>query len=207
MTPRYRKYLFRAVILALACVLASAIVAPSAAAAQGGRIDRRIIARAQAVSGDRFQVFTRTPGGVNVFAVTAPSAGMLRAIDDGFTALFAVSRRHGYRARLDYSAYTVFIARADRVRDSRGAYSPDVAVGAGQYAGSAYDQGGFIYAAGMVLEFNHGVFLIAEHQRDLRRVSDVVRYEGEHLVLYHNDPALYQRTADHSRGGGHPILQ
>jgi hypothetical protein len=34
-----------------------------------------------------------------------------------------------------------------------------------------------------------------------------VRYEGEHLVLYHNDRRRYQRTFDHSKGGSHPILQ
>ena len=39
------------------------------------------------------------------------------------------------------------------------------------------------------------------------KVSNVVRYEGEHLVLYHNDRQKYRETADHSRGGGHPILQ
>ena len=50
-------------------------------------------------------------------------------------------------------------------------------------------------------------FVIAEHTRDLNRVSDVVRYEGEHLVLYHNDRRRYSQTADHSQGGGHPILQ
>ena len=207
MTPRYRKYLFRTLIVALLCALtaASDVVSPRADAQ--GRIDRRIMARAVAVTGDRFQVYTMTPGGVRVFAVTPPRAEMLRAIDDGLAELFAISRRHGYGARLYHSAYTVFIARPDRVRDSRGAYSPDIAVGSGQYAGSVYDQGGFVYAAGMVLEFRQGVFLIAEHERDLRRVRDVVRYEGEHLILYHNDPALYQKTADHSRGGGHPILQ
>jgi hypothetical protein len=34
-----------------------------------------------------------------------------------------------------------------------------------------------------------------------------VRFEGEHLVLYFNDRALFNRTADHSTGGFHPILQ
>ena len=69
------------------------------------------------------------------------------------------------------------------------------------------DQGGFVYAAGMVISFNPGAFIIAEHTRDLNRVSDVVRFEGEHIVLYQNDRRRYQQTADHSRGGGHPILQ
>lgn len=203
---RYKRYLFPALLVSLISTVMLAGGMVNRAGAQG-RTEQLIQARAQSVTGDRFPVFTTTPRGARIYAVSQPRAEMLRAIDEGLTELFSVARRHGYRERLEYSAYTVYIARPDRTRDSQGAYSPDIAVHAGQYAGSVYDQGGFIYAAGMVLEFNHCVFVIAEHERELRRVSDVVRYEGEHLILYHNDRALYQRTADHSQGGGHPILQ
>lgn len=171
------------------------------------RLDRQLLAQAEKESGDRFTAQTSTPRGVRVFAVTRPRAEMLRAIDDGFTTLFAVARKHGYRARLDYSSYTVFIARPDRTKDSQGGYSPDIAVPAGQYAGSGYDQGGFIYAAGKVLAFNPSSFIVAEHDGNTQRVSDIVRYEGEHIILYYNDRALYEKTKDHSKGGGHPILQ
>lgn len=203
---RYRRYLSPALLIGLISALSLADGMFNRADAQG-RAEQLIQARAQSVTGDRFTVHTATPRGVRIFAVSEPRAEMLRAIDDGLAELFTTARRHGYRARLDHTAYTVYIARPDRMRDSSGGYSPDIAVRAGQYAGSVYDQGGFIYAAGMVLEFNRCVLVIAEHERDLRRVSDVVRYEGEHLVLYHNDRGLYQRTEDHSRGGGHPILQ
>lgn len=171
------------------------------------RYEQQLIARASQITGDSFPLSGRTPRGVRVYARTRPQAATLRAIDDGFTELFNIARRHGYRARLEHTSYTVFIARADRNKDSSGNYSPDIAVAAGQYAGSGYDQGGFIYAAGMVLAYNPSAFIIAEHDRDFGRVSNVVRFEGEHLVLYYNDRALYERTADHSRGGGHPILQ
>jgi hypothetical protein len=132
---------------------------------------------------------------------------MLAAIDRGLTGLFAVARKNGYRRKLSYSDYTVFIGNADRTSDSTGGYSPDIAVGAAQYAGTDYDKGGYIFAAGMVISFNPMAFVIAEHTRDLNRVSDVVRYEGEHMVLYHNDRRRYSQTADHSQGGGHPILK
>ena len=171
------------------------------------RLDRQLIAQAEKESGDRFTVQTNTPRGVRVFAVKKPGAEMLRAIDDGFTTLFTVARHHGYRARLDYSSYTVFIARPDRMKDSQGGYSPDIAVPAGQYAGSGYDQGGFIYAAGKVLAFNPSSFIVAEHDNNTQRVSDIVRFEGEHIILYYNDRQLYEQTKDHSKGGGHPILQ
>jgi hypothetical protein len=169
--------------------------------------NRAVLSEAQRVSGDRFGYAARTPKGAVVYAVNRPSGSMLNAIDRGLTDLFAAARRNGYGRQLSYANYTVYIARADRTRNSQGQYSPDIAVGAAQYAGTDYDQGGYIYAAGMVIAFNPSSFVIAEHTRDFNRVSDVVRYEGEHLVLYHNDRRRYSQTADHSRGGGHPILQ
>ena len=59
----------------------------------------------------------------------------------------------------------------------------------------------------MVISNNPMAFIIAEHTREFNKVSDIVRYEGEHLVLYHNDRRKYNETADHSKGGGHPILK
>ncbi len=196
--------LFPVLALLAGLLLTGAVAQPANAQS---RLARQLVARAENVSGDRFTIQGSTPRGVRFYAVTRPRAEMLRAIDDGFTSLFAVARRQGYRSRLDYASYTVFIARADRIKDASGGYSPDIAVSSGQYAGSVYDQGGYIYAAGMVLAFSPESFLIAEHAGNVQRVADIVRYEGEHLVLYHNDRALYQKTADHSRGGGHPILQ
>ena len=169
--------------------------------------DPRLVAQAERIAGDRFQFESQSPRGVLVYSVSQPNAATVRAIDSGLTELFAVARRRGYGERLNYSDYTVFIGRADRQRDSAGAYSPDIAVGAAQYRGSVYDQGGFVFAAGMVLSMEPGAFLIAEHDRDFGRIANVARYEGEHIVLYHNDRRLFQQTYDHSRGGGHPILQ
>lgn len=170
-------------------------------------LDRQLVARAEAVSGDRFRFKAETARGAHVFSVNQPQQSTLDAIDRGLTDLFAVARKHNYRARMDYGDYTIFIARPDRTKDSAGAYSPDIALSAKQYAGSVYDQGGYVYAAGMVLTLNPCALVIAEHESNLERLSNVVRYEGEHLVLYHNDRALFQKTLDHSRGGSHPIIQ
>jgi hypothetical protein len=167
----------------------------------------RVLAKAEQVTGDKFTVSTRTPRGANVYAVNKPSAAFLAAIDKGLTDLFAVARKNRYRARLNFSDYSIYIAKADRTKDSAGQYSPDFAIGAAQYAGSVFDQGGYVYAAGMVIANDPCSFVIAEHTKQLDRVSNVVRYEGEHLVLYHNDRRRYTATADHSKGGAHPILK
>ncbi len=171
------------------------------------RVDRALIKEAQRITKDNFPVFTSTPKGARIYAVNEPNSAMLDAIDEGLTALFKIAKKNKYKSRLNYSDYTIFIAKADRTKDINKKYSPDIAVPAGQYAGSIYDQGGFIYAAGMVLAYNPCAFVFAEHTKDLNRVSNVVRFEGEHLVLYHNDRKRYEETADHSQGGGHPILQ
>lgn len=168
--------------------------------------DRRILAQAERFSGDRFSFSAKTPNGARIYAVRQPSAAMLREIDRGLANLFAVARKNGYRAKMNFSDYVIFIAKPDRLKDADGNYSPDLAISTGQYAGSIYDKGGYMYVAGMVLGYNPCAFIIGEHQQNLARVSEVVRYEGEHLILYHNDRRRYEETADHSQGGGHPIL-
>lgn len=171
------------------------------------RVDRILINEATRITNDSFPIFATTPKGARVYAVIQPNSAMLDAIDKGLTDLFAIAKKNNYKKRLTYSDYTIFIAKADRTQDRDKNYSPDIAVSAGQYAGSVYDQGGFIYAAGMVLAYNPCAFVFAEHTKDYSRVSNVVRYEGEHLILYHNDRKRYNETADHSQGGGHPILK
>lgn len=166
-----------------------------------------VIAKAQRQTGDRFNVSGRSPKGANIYAVKQPSKEMLEAIDKGLDDLFAVARKNRYSKKLRHSDYTIFIAKADRLKDSSGNYSPAFAVGAAQYKGTEYDQGGYIFAGGMVVNFNPMAFIIAEHTKSLNLVSDVVRFEGEHLVLYHNDRRRFEATKDHSQGGGHPILK
>lgn len=168
--------------------------------------NRTVLAEAERISGDKFTVATLTPMGANVYGVKRPSAKVLAAVDSGLTDLFAIARKNKYKKRLNYSDYTIYIANADRTKNADGNYSPDIAVGAAQYAGSIYDKGGYIYASGMIVALNPCAFLIAEHTKEFTRISEVVRYEGEHLVLYHNDRQRYLETADHSKGGGHPIL-
>jgi hypothetical protein len=171
------------------------------------RADRAVLGEAERYSQDRFNFVVSSPKGARVYGVKKPSSQMLAAIDKGLTDLFAVARKNRYNKRLNYADYVIFIASPDRLKNFEGNYSPDIAIGAAQYAGSIYDKGGYIYAAGMVIGYNPCAFLIGEHTKDFNRAADVVRFEGEHIVLYHNDRRRYNETMDHSRGGGHPILQ
>lgn len=190
--------------LGFAVSLVPGLAPGGAAKAQG--VSRRVLAGAEGYTGDTFRHFGETPRGASVVARVRPRPEALRAIDEGLTELFAAARRNGYRSRLNHGDYTVVIARADRTRNSSGAYSPDIDVDVSYYAGSRYDRGGRMWVAGMVSSYSPAVIIVAEHERDFRRMADVVRYEGEHLILYHNDRARFRATADHSRGGAHPIL-
>ena len=189
----------------IATLIAGFLFAGNASAQN--RVDRVLIGEAQRITNDDFRNLSQTPNGARVYSVNQPNYKMLEAIDDGLTELFRVARKNNYRKHLNYSDYTIFIAEPDRTKNSNRQYSPDIAIPSAQYVGSVYDQGGYIYAAGMVMAYNPCAFVIAEHTKDFQRVADIVRYEGEHLVLYHNNRRLYEKTADHSKGGGHPILK
>lgn len=171
------------------------------------RVDRVLINEATRITNDDFPNSTTTPKGARVYSVNRADSKMLAAIDQGLKDLFAVAAKHKYLRQTNFSDYTIFVAKPDRLKDYQGSYSPDISIGAAQYARTVYDKGGYIYVAGMVLAFKPCAFLVAEHTKDFARVSEVVRFEGEHLILYHNDRKLYNETADHSKGGGHPILQ
>ena len=194
------------ILLRIVSIFAIGVLTLQAGQAQN-RADRALINEAERVTEDSFSFITQTPKGARVFAVRQPNTKMLNAIDKGLSELFTIAQKNKYQKRLSYSDYTIFIARPDRTTNRDKNYSPDIAIGAAQYAGSDYDQGGFIYAAGIVIGYNPLAFVIAEHDRDYPRVSEAVRNEGEHLVLYHNDRRRYNATMDHSGGGGHPILQ
>ena len=168
--------------------------------------DLKIKAYAERVSNDSFTIKTKTPKGARIYAVRKPNKELLKAIDKGLSDLFALAKKNNYPARTRHSDYTIFIAKADQTNDGAGNYVPVVAVPSGQYKGTVYDAGGFIYAAGMVLSNDSCTFLIAEHDKKFSQAGEFVRYEGEHLILYHNDRQRYRETADHSKGGSHPIL-
>jgi hypothetical protein len=171
------------------------------------RNEKAVLAEAQKYSRDNFGFVVKSPKGAKVYGVRKPSSQMLAAIDKGLSDLFAVAKKNKLKKKLKYSDYVIFIASPDRLKNYDGNYSPDIAIGAAQYAGTIVDKGGYIYVAGMVVGYEPCAFLIGEHKKDFNRAADVVRYEGEHIVLFHNDRKRYNETADHSKGGAHPILQ
>lgn len=168
--------------------------------------DSQLIATAEKVSGDQFPYKTKTPKGARVYAVKKQTKQMLKAIDKGLVDLFAAAKKNNYKSKTKYSDYIVFVAKPDITNDKAGNYIPALAVPTGQYKDTKYDAGGFMYVAGMVLSNDPCAMIIGEHEKSFNLASDFVRYEGEHLILYHNDRKRYTETMDHSKGGAHPIL-
>src|SRR6185369_6280999 len=133
--------------------------------------EKTVLAEAERISKDKFNFVVNSPMGAKVYGVKKPSAQMLAAVDKGLTDLFAVAKKNNYFKRLNYSDYVIFISSPDRLKNYDGNYSPDIAIGSAQYAGSVYDKGGYIYVAGMVIGYNPGAFLIGEHTQDFNRAS------------------------------------
>lgn len=195
----FKKILFSALILGGLVLLGDAGVSAQTDV-------QAVLKIAEQKSGDKFTVIVKTPKGATVYGLKKPSAAMLQAIDKGLADLFAIAKKNRYYKKLNYTDYLIFIAKPDREKDADGNYSPAFAIPSQRYAGSIYDKGGYIYVAGMVINYNPCAFLITDYDRELERASDVVRFEGEHLILWHNDRQRYYATEDHSKGGGHPIL-
>ncbi|HEV7843132.1 MAG TPA: hypothetical protein VGO69_05510, partial [Pyrinomonadaceae bacterium] len=100
MMQLFKQSLWTFFLVAVMCalMLAGSFVQP--ASAQSSGTDRKLIAYAEQISGDTFPIVTRTARGVRVFARIQPRAEVMSAIDDGFTELFQIARRHGYTRRL-----------------------------------------------------------------------------------------------------------
>jgi len=151
-----------------------------------------------------------TPLGVKVNSERG--FALLEAIDDEFRAVQALIAPRGWS--INPSEYTVHVFPSARDYDANNVYSPcfKLHIGAGSwYDESDYDQekgkaGGWIYAAEWVVDLQAKRFVITQnHSEEYTRAC--IHNGLDHIILFHNDIDWYGRTADHSNGGGHPILQ
>lgn len=83
-----------------------------------------------------------------------------------------------------------------------------IRVPTGQYEDGEYDQGGFIYAAEIVVtipELGIDTIAIADQRESLQVAANVVDYGREHWGLAWLDYWKYRETLTHASGKGHPI--
>lgn len=163
-----------------------------------------------------------TPQGVAVFTeqgVTV-SPAILEAIDTGLARTFAKSKCR-YGRSLSFGNYQFTIIRGELYNGN-----PVYRLPCGQYCGGEYDKGGYIFAAGQVIEFvpfdsgRRNNVVIPEQFAAVVNAETISEYEAEHVELAHWDadlaPAdtielaplsgsLFDSTKTHGNGSGHPI--
>jgi hypothetical protein len=152
----------------------------------------------------------------NVFSQAPLSAEVKQGIIDAFAERIGRARDlFGWTIGLNPAIYTIYVFPSVRDHSPDGTYSPvfQVFIDAGSwYDGSIYDQepnspGGWIFAAEQVLTRGSeltNAFVIA--MNDSREYTQrAVSYGLDHLFAWHNDRIVYERTKDHSEGGGHPL--
>ena len=146
-----------------------------------------------------------TTKGATVFSRTAVNSQLLPLVDEGLDKLFDVSSRlNNYTTGLNHNQYNVYLfPRSFKCENAAFLVSAD---------GSPYDQSEWdkdprpgvctLCAAGMMVDPNDYGMLVVD---DVAIMPVIVRYEGEHLILYHNDRERFTATMYHI-GSGHPIM-
>lgn len=160
---------------------------------------------------DRVRVLnftTGTPQGVAIYAEpgVSISPAILAAIDTGLQRTFTKTKCK-YNRSLSFGNYQFAVIRGELYNGN-----PVYRLPCGQYCGTEYDKGGFIYAAGQVIEFvpqdsgRRNVIVIPEQFANIANAETISEYEAEHVELAHWDGDEFDRTKTHGGGAGHPII-
>lgn len=138
----------------------------------------------------------QTPKGASVGGYTMPEGVILQRADEGLTELFRLSRQYDYTYGLYYGFWQVWLFET-----STKCIAPGFTVRAD---GSPWDNlpppndfdkdprpgKVLLCVAGMTV--GDSAMLVANHESHM---ANIVRFEGEHLVLLHNDRPKYEATA------------
>lgn len=154
-----------------------------------------------------------TVGAVTVYSKQPLTDVKRNAIVDEFASCVEIAIRLGYTTKLHPSNYTIYELPSERDYNADGVYCPSFKVPiepGSSYDESQYDQvpgspGGWIYAAEKVLDLTKCEYAIAD-SNNYAYIRESVHNGWDHIILFHNDIDRYGQTADHSQGGGHPIV-
>lgn len=136
------------------------------------------------------------------------SADEVEAIETGLTQCFAKARLVGYDRPLRLSDYIVAII-ADSIRSPE-SETWSYKLPAGPYAGTEWDLGGYILAAGQMIAvgepYGNIIAIPDHHGTDFNQLAVIAMYEAEHIILAHCDGDKYEATKIHGQGQGHPLF-
>lgn len=149
-----------------------------------------------------------TPQGATVFSGSAINAELLPLIDAGINRLnqIASAEPNNYTNLAAPSAYKIYLfPRSPRCENA--AFLVE------SQSSPEYDNGEWdknpapgkvaLCAAGMVVGTNDNSMLVVD---DVGTMPTIVRFEGEHLALFHVDRPRYEATKFHTATSYHPIL-
>lgn len=148
-----------------------------------------------------------TPKGAVVTSASPIDADLLTEVDRQLDDLFRIAAANGYSTFTIHPTYRIRIEPRDfRCDEISFMITQNVTPGT-NYDGSEYDHDprpGIVAmcVAGRFAESDGLIRVTAEGIR----TAPVVRYEGEHKLLYQVDRPLYESTKIHGQGQGHPIL-
>lgn len=152
-------------------------------------------------------LFFKSPKGVTVRSYTAVSSSDLSTIDAQIDYLLVRAAANGLTDTRKHGAISIqIIPRAAQCQTPAFLVHSRVPPGT-NYDGSEYDMDPApgqvsICAAGRYLEAQDLIQVTLDGFRSM----DIVRYEGEHWLLFHSDRLWYERTKIHHAGNLHPIL-
>jgi len=148
----------------------------------------------------------KTPQGASVFAQRAINTELLPLVDAGIERLnqIASAAPNNYSNLAPPSAYKVYLfPRSPRCENPAFLIETD----GGSYDGSEWDKNTergkvALCAAGMTVADDYSILVVD----DAATMPTIVRYEGEHLALFHVDRERYEATKFHTAMSFHPIL-
>ena len=136
-----------------------------------------------------------------------PTEAEIAAMENGLARCFEKARRQGYDRPLNLGDYKIAIVNSIRAPESH-LWSYKLPVG--PYAGTEWDLGGYILAAGQMVAVGEpygNILAIPDHHgTDLEELSLILEYEAEHVILAFCDPEKFEATKVHGAGQGHPLF-
>lgn len=152
----------------------------------------------------------KMPSGLNIWveagaAIVPPEVD---AIERGLKECFERAKKAGYDRPLNLSDYIVAIV-GDCIRSPEGKIW-SYKLPAGPYAGTSWDLGGFILAAGQMIAAGEpfgNIIVLPEHKgTDFDQLSTIAGYEAEHIILCWCDGDKFEATKVHGTNAGHPLF-
>jgi hypothetical protein len=136
--------------------------------------------------------------GLTIQSTLPVDAETRNAMTQALTTLFAEAKARGYKNYVSHSDYTVIVRN-----DCRPA--PESGVMSWQEETPGY---GLIWQAERVTISSSKVQSFQICRDNLATMANTTRYGAEHIVLYFNDKAEFERTKIHSTPElGHPIIR